>query len=355
MNAKPRSAGKCRFPETPRPAYSDIRVGPLLSIPSLLSGYGLDPSLVLAEVGLDAHLFEDPENRLPFDALGRLLETCVELTRCRHFGLLIGQQFKLESLGLLGDLMRNAPTLRDALRLAALYLDLQDRGAVSLTLDLGDGKSALGYSLFGGKSLAAEQLLDGAMAIHYLLLRELCGPSWNPVLVQLSHSRPTDVAPLQQFFRASLQFDAEISGIVFESAWLDHPIDGADSMSFAAISKAIESDNSHLAMPFVAQVRRALHAMMFTTSASSANLAQLFNLNERTLRRRLAEEGVTVRGLVSETRRELAQHLLRDTDLPVSEIAALLRYSDVTVFARAFRGWSNMSPREWRAQCAYAS
>jgi AraC-like DNA-binding protein len=355
MSAKAQGFARHRLPEAPPGAYGDVRVGPLRSIPFILEERGLDPSLVLAEVGLDARLFDDPENRLPFDALGKLLEKCVELTRCRHFGLLIGQRFKLDSLGVLGELMRNCPTVRDALRLAALYLDLQDRGAVSLTLDLGDGKSALGYSLFGGKSTATEQLLDGAMAIHYLLLRELCGPAWKPVLVQLSHSRPTTVVPLRKFFRANLEFDAQLSAIVFESHWLNHRIEGADPAALAAITKAVESDRPQQALPFLAQVRRAIHAMMFTGSVSSANLARLFDLHERTLRRRLAEEGVTVRGLVNEARHELAHRLLRDTDLPVSEVAAVLRYSDVTVFARAFRGWSNMSPREWRTQSASAS
>jgi AraC-like DNA-binding protein len=346
----PGADSKRHLPEALPEAFGSVRVGPLLSIPSILEEHGLDPSRVLAQVGLDARLFDNPENRVSFAALGRLLETCVELTRCRHFGLLIGQRFKLDSLGVLGELMSNCPTVRDALRLAALYLDLHDRGAVSLTLDLGEGKSALGYSLFEVKSPAAEQILDGAIAMQYLLLRDLCGPAWRPVLVQLSHSRPTNIGPLQKHFRADLEFDVHISGIVFESHWLDHRIEGADPAALAAITKAIESGRPQQAMPFLAQVRRALHAMMFTGSVSSANLARLFDLNERTLRRRLAEEGVTVRGLTNEARRELAHRLLRDTDLPVSEVAAVLRYSDVTVFARAFRGWSNMSPREWRGQ-----
>ena len=333
-------------------AYGDVRVGPLLPIPAILREYGIDPLGVLAHVGLDSRLFDDPENRVSMEALGRMLDVCSRLTRCPHFGLLIGQRFDMGALGVLGELMRNSPTLHDALRLAALYFDLQDRGAVSLTLDLGEGKSALGYSLFAGRSLAADQILDGSIAIHYLLLRELCGPTWKPALVQLAHSRPADLTPWQQFFRARLQFDAPISAVVFDSRWLDRPIACADPAKFAAIGKHIESAYPQHVLPFLAQVRRALHAMIFTGSASSANLARLFNLHERTLRRRLDQEGVTVRGLVSEARHELAHRLLHETDLPISEIAAVLRYSDVTVFARAFRRWSGSSPREWRAQRA---
>ncbi len=94
--------------------------------------------------------------------------------------------------------------------------------------------------------------------------------------------------------------------------------------------------------------------MLFSASASTASLANLFNMHERTLRRRLGAEGATVRELVSDVRQELARHLLRDTTLPVSEIAAVLRYSDVAVFSRAFRSRSGLSPSEWRALHAAA-
>jgi AraC-like DNA-binding protein len=54
--------------------------------------------------------------------------------------------------------------------------------------------------------------------------------------------------------------------------------------------------------------------------------------------------------LISQTRFELAKQLLENTKVPLSEIASALHYADAAVFSRAFRGWSNTSPREWRAQ-----
>jgi len=328
----------------------DVRVGPLMPIPALLTEHGVDPAALLERAGLDPDLFDDPENRVSFAALGELLEACVEVTGCPHFGLLIGKRFRMDALGALGQLLRNAATVRDALRMAALHLQIHDRGAVSLSVDFGDGQTALGYALFAGQTPAAEQILDGAIAMQYLLLRDLCGRSWTPRMIRLSHSRPAKPAPLRQFFGAPVEFDAPLSAFVFESRWLDHPIDGADPEAFAAITRAIEAVPSPPMSSFAGQVRRSLQAMIFAGAASTANIARLFDLHERTLRRRLREEGATVRGLVSEVRRELAHHLLRDTGLPITEVAAILRYSDVTVFSRAFRGWSKASPHEWRAR-----
>ena len=263
---------------------------------------------------------------------------------------MVGERFTLDSLGILGKLMRNSPTLRDALRLAMKHIELHDRGAVSLTLDLGNSQAALGYSLFDGDTPAADQILDGAIAIHYQIFRELCGRSWKPLTVQLSHRRPRSIGQLRRFFGPNLKFDTRISAVVFDARWLDHRIAGADPAAYSAIIDTITAMEAREQAPFARQVRRAIHAMLFTGSASTASLSNLFDLHERTLRRRLSAEGETVRGLLSEVRHEIADHLLRNTTLPVSEIAAVLRYSDVPVFSRAFRSRSHMTPSEWRVR-----
>jgi AraC-like DNA-binding protein len=332
----------------------DVRVGPLGPIPAVLAEHGLDPVQVLGKVGLHPCVFDDQDNRVSFLALGRLFETCVNLTQCQHFGLMIGERFTLDALGVLGQVMRNSPTVRDALRLAIQHIELHDRGAVALALDLGKSRAALGYALFDGGTPAADQILVGAMAIHCRIFRELCGRSWKPLTIQLSHRRPKSLGAFRRLFGPTLEFDARISAVVFDARWLDHPIAGADPATYSAIVDTIASMEARQHAPFADQVRRAIHAMLFSASASSATIANLFNLHERTLRRRLHAEGATVRELVSEVRHEIADHLLRDTTLPVSEIAAVLRYSDATVFARAFRSRSRMSPSEWRVRHAAA-
>ena len=97
-------------------------------------------------------------------------------------------------------------------------------------------------------------------------------------------------------------------------------------------------------------VRRALCPMVYSGNASIASLSRLFGLQERTRRRQLDAEGTTVHELVNEARFEVAQQLLRDTRLPVSEIAALLHYSSAPAFSHALRSLATTTPKEWRAR-----
>ena len=84
-------------------------------------------------------------------------------------------------------------------------------------------------------------------------------------------------------------------------------------------------------------------------AASAPAVAQLFGLHERQLRRLLTAEGTSFRELANEARREVAQHLLRDTRLPLPDIAAALHYADATAMSRAFRQWTGVAPGTWRA------
>jgi AraC-like DNA-binding protein len=67
------------------------------------------------------------------------------------------------------------------------------------------------------------------------------------------------------------------------------------------------------------------------------------------LRRRLDDEGENFRLLLGRRRCELAQQLLRNTSLPVADVASALQYKDANAFSRAFRTWVDLSPTEWRA------
>ena len=85
-------------------------------------------------------------------------------------------------------------------------------------------------------------------------------------------------------------------------------------------------------------------------SSSADAVTRLFGIHERTLRRRLAEEGKNLHKLCQETRFELAQQLLENTEIPVTGIAAALHYEDPNAFSRAFRGWAGISPKQWRVE-----
>jgi AraC-like DNA-binding protein len=82
---------------------------------------------------------------------------------------------------------------------------------------------------------------------------------------------------------------------------------------------------------------------------TAGRLARQFGISLATLKRRLAEEGASLSGLKADRRRELAQRLLSDRRLAISEVARRSQYSDSGAFGRAFRQWTGQSPDRWRS------
>ena len=345
--AVPESAPRSHLPAA---GAGEVRIGPVAAIPDLLRKFGVTPSLPFERAGVPLHAFKNPENRIAFDALGRLLAECSTATACNHFGLLVGECFELDGLGAIGYLMRNSATVGEALRALLLHLYLHDRGAVPILINLDASYVLLGYSIYRHGTPGASHLYDVAIAIGYRVLKAICGASWKPAHVQFSHVRPKDARPYRRILGPNVRFDAEVSGIVFAASWLDRTIPGADPNLRELVMAAIQQTRADSTMGFADIVRGALHQMVLGGTSSAESVALLFGIHERTLRKRLAAGGASLQQLVSQTRFELAKQLLENTQLPISEIASALHFADTAVFSRAFRGWSRTSPRNWRAR-----
>ena len=325
-----------------------LRIGGPVAIPEVLLRFGVDPGEVLASVGLDAGIFSDPENPVPCTSLGRLISACVARTRCRHFGLLIGELGGPASLGLVGLLIRQAPDVGTALRQAALYLHLHDRAAVVI-LSAQDGVARIAYAIYAPGVESSEQIGEGAIAITCNVVRSLCGADWAPTEVLLAGRRPADVRPYRRFFRAPVRFDAEQNALVFPDTVLDQRLPHSNPELHRLLLEEVRRLDRELALDFSTKVRRVLRAGLVVGQCSADRTAALFAMQRRTLSRRLRSEGTTFEALLAEIRYETARQLLTDTAMPMRQITDAVGYADVSVFTRAFRRWSGTTPTEWRA------
>ena len=328
----------------------DIRVAVLTPIPGLLRELKCDPRPVLSSVGLELELFERPDTRISFATGGALLEACAAATGVPHFGLLVGARFDLAMLGVLEHPLRNSESVRAALLQFVRHLHLNDRGAVTFLLNLGEKETSFGYGVYRSDTPGIGQVYDTALAIGLQLLRSLCGPSVKLTRVMFAHGTPKDVAPYRRIFGAPVHFDSAHSELIFSARWLDRPIAGADlarRMAAERIALAAEKgDDGRL----LERVQSAVHGLVMAGDASSQRIAELLGVNERVLRRRLQGMGTSMHQMIGAARFEGACQLLRETALPLPEIATALGYSDATAFSRAFRTWAHTTPSEWRSR-----
>jgi AraC-like DNA-binding protein len=323
------------------------RVGQLVEAPALLRELGADPATVLRRAGLAPTDLADPERRLPYASITALLGEGARATGCGHFGLLLGARWRLEHMGLPGELAANCATVGRALETFTVLHWLNASGGVAY-LGRDDGVTTLGYAVYEpGLADGLQQVCDCVLAVGVAMLRQLGGNAgWAPSLVRLSRVRPPDPRPYQQLFRAPLEFDAEVSALDFPTTFEHCRVPGADETRRRALEAALH------ALPREALIQRLYRlirvAMVFGLTSGDA-VAAAMGLTRRTLIRRLGEHGTTFQAALATVRYEVARQLLRDTAMPVSQIALSLGYAELAPFVRAFRRWSGRSPASWRA------
>lgn len=318
-----------------------------MELPAIVAELGADPDPLLAEAGMTRDYFLDPENSVLVVTVGRLLQRAVEVTGCRHLGLLIGRRTTVSSLGALGFLMKASATVGDALQALSTHLNVQDRGA-SIAVSTDGRCTSIHYTLLVSGVEAVEQIYAIAAAMGNGILRELCGDEWRPEEVRFSFSAH-DTNLYRQAFEAPVRFNSERTSLVIPTSCLRRPLGTADPLLHRMMRDRIQLLQATAPSNLVEQVRQLLAAMVLLPSCSAVVLASRLGMAERTLYRRLEQEGASYQSLRDDACRNTAYELLGNTSKRAVEVAAILGYSDAAAFNRAFHRWSGTTPAAWKA------
>jgi AraC-like DNA-binding protein len=326
-----------------------VRVAPLLGVPALLRERGIEPTVVLASVGLAPGTLDHADRTISYIDSGRLLQRCAEVTGCPHFGLLVGQRNNISALGMLGEIMLRSASTQAALRSLILYIHLQTHGGVP-THTVEEGNATFGYAIYQRGMPAPTHVYDLVMAYAFNVMRSLCGPNWAPIEVSFSHKKPDDLRPYRKVFGAPLRFDAERTAILFSKTWLTAIPPNSNAELHRELQCHIAAQELRQRDTIADQIRPALRTMVVTGGATEALISKVLSVPTRTLRRLLAAEGTSFRGLLEEIQFEVSRQLLAYSEMTTIEITETLGYSDASAFTRAFRRWTDSPPAAWRAK-----
>lgn len=112
------------------------------------------------------------------------------------------------------------------------------------------------------------------------------------------------------------------------------------------MDRTLEERQGQLTMS--AKVQWILSRCLTQGKINIQTVAAELGMSERTLQRRLTEEGESFKQLLAKTRREMAVAYLADPALEIKGVAFLVGYEDQNSFYRAFRLWTGETPANWR-------
>lgn len=179
----------------------------------------------------------------------------------------------------------------------------------------------------------------GVMSITQL--RRGTGLAVRPVLACFSHSRPDYHAQYQHWFGDRIEFDCRANRFYFDPQSLQLPLQTRHAGMLDLLSEELDRRVAlHQRLSgWAAKVARACRqALAAGHPVTLESLCAHLHQTPRTLRRRLAEQGLSFRQLLDQTRAELEMHLELQGESR-TQIALQLGYSDQAAYLHARKRW----------------
>jgi AraC-like DNA-binding protein len=171
-----------------------------------------------------------------------------------------------------------------------------------------------------------------------------------PVLdVMFRHPEPANREPYDAHFGVRVQFGAPIDRIRYPRHVFDWPQPGASArIALLAEAQARAIESTIQSTTWLDDVRGAITQLLPDGDATLERVAKALDLSPRTLQRKLEREGTSLRELVDDVRRSLAQTYISDGSMSLATIAFVLGFSEQSAFHRAFVRWTGQSPGDFR-------
>jgi AraC-like DNA-binding protein len=331
----------------------------------LLEELGRDGGALLRSAGIPPAVVEDPLSEVTRLQELAAVEHLVEHTRdVPGVALTLGRRYRIVTYGAFGLGMLTARTLRHALRIGVAYQRLTytwSSFALRPVQDLATGAATTSVEAGGEMEVLIEEEGAPAHLRAFVAERDLAAvvalfdDAWGARFPFTSAStrlpRPAHAARYREVLGVPVTFAAADHTLRFPAALLERPL----PQGTAAMEALYERQCQALLERMTAGgdlVARVLDILVRGGGALPplTEAARELAMSERTLRRRLAEEGTSFGALVARVHTQLAVELLSDTDLSIEDVASELGYAETASFSRAFRRWTGQPPSSFRRQ-----
>ncbi len=311
-------------------------------------GAGIESDALLREAGLSRRQIEDADARIGVKSQIKFLKLVADALADEFLGFHLSQDFDLRQVGLLYYVLASSGLLGEALRRSARYTSIVNEG---IRLTLSEGREiGLRFEYQGVPRHSDRHQIEFWVAALMRICRELTNRRVTADRISFAHRRK-HAAGLSSFFGCEIRFGADLDEAVLSLSIRDIAIVSADPYLNQLLIKYCEEALARRnagGRTLSLDVENAIATLLPHGKAQAGEVARNLGMSQRTLSRRLSEEGLTFASVLQGLRSDLAQRHLSDNDLSVSKIAWLLGYRDVSAFSNAFKRWNGTTPRAAR-------
>lgn len=312
------------------------------------AGGDIDPAALLADAGIDPKGQWDPKVMIPATTYYDMLERIAEQTDVTDLPVRVGASMRCDEYGALGLAWKAAPNLGGSFSRVERYARLWT-GVVEYELRPDPRGTLFILHRSGERRLGMRLSNEATLASGVSLARQVCPVYFAPLEVLVRHPAPRSVTFHEDWFGCPVRFDAGLDALLVSPEALARPnILGDDGISRYLISH-LDAELSEIGQRSLVELAKDAIAQALSEGVPKMpDVARGLGLSARSFHRRLSEHGVSFQTMTEETRRELAEGLLREERHSLAEIAFLTGFSEQSSFTRAFKRWVGQTPASYR-------
>lgn len=322
----------------------------------LLVEYGVERGYPAVELlkGSDLTLgqLDDPKAELTAAQELRITNNLLKLADDPWgLGIRMGLRYHLSAYGIWGYGLLSSATTEEALTLALRFIPL----TYAYTLISYREEGEFGILSFGEPDFQLDLrrfFVERDMTAAAVLLREISRPEFKIARVTFRaepNRKAADPDEVNRAFEANPYYGAATNSLAFDRAYLRSVLPQANpvtaSMCEQMCAELVERRRSRSSTAGIVRQYLGVSGSSFPDLSA---MARILNVSERTLKRRLQEEGTSFRTLLAESRCSAAESLLKDHRLTMTDIASRLGFSDSSTFSQAFKRWYGVAPQVYR-------
>jgi AraC-like DNA-binding protein len=320
-------------------------------IADMFAAQGLDVPRLFAAAGIDAALLQQTEARFDAEEISRLWELAVAWSGNPALGMDRELTSRHVNFDLVAYVMLASPTLKAGLESFARYLavisdaatfELEPQGAHGHWLVLGH---------IGNTRPVPRQRQEYGLLALATLCRWITRRDVQPLAAESIFPEPVSTEPYRRAFGCPVRFNQPATRLLLDNADLQARLPSSDPVLFDMHQRAIEARMVRLGNARIGhRVSEAIIRRLHLGEPRREDIASGLAMAERTLQRRLHEEGTSFQQLLDEARRDLAQKYLAEPRYALAQVADLLGFVDQSNFFRAHKRWFGVSPGQYRAR-----
>jgi AraC-like DNA-binding protein len=319
-----------------------------------LKSAGAPVAPLLKRVGLTPELIAEPEERLSVRSQIALLEEAAIALKDDCIGFTLARDFDLREIGLLYYVMACSQTLGDALKRIARYSKMTNE---ALVFGYREGnRLIISLSYSGVPRHSDRHQIEFCMFAALRICRVLTGQNLVPQQFSFSHYRSEGTSEMARFVGTKVEFGADTDEFAFNIDARALPLVHSDPYLNDLLLKyceAVLADRTGDKSQLRTRVENAISSVLPHGRVLVKDVARSLGMSERTLARKLSDEGLNFTEILQQLRRDLAVRYLDDRKLHVSKIAWLLGFHEVSAFTHACKRWTGKTPRQMRTAAAF--